>query len=30
MTVVAVMHPGEDAHDVKKLVAEEIANAILH
>jgi hypothetical protein len=30
MTVVAVMHPGEDGHDVKKLVAEEIANAILH
>jgi len=30
MTVVAVTHPGEDARDAKKLVAEEIVNAVLH
>ncbi len=30
MTVVAVTHPGEDAHEAKKLIAEEIANAVLH
>jgi hypothetical protein len=30
MTVVAVTHPGEDAHEAKKLVAEEIVNAVLH
>jgi hypothetical protein len=25
-----VVHPGEDERDAKKLVAEEIANAVLH
>jgi hypothetical protein len=30
LTVVAVVHPGEDERDAKKLVAEEIANAVLH
>jgi hypothetical protein len=30
MTVVAVFHPGEDEHEAKKLVAEEIVNAALH
>jgi hypothetical protein len=30
MTVVAVIHPGEDLEEAKQLVAEEIANAILH
>jgi hypothetical protein len=30
MTIVAITHPGEDAAAAKKLVAEEIANAILH
>ncbi len=30
MTVVAVYHPGEDEHEAKKLVAEEIVNAALH
>jgi len=30
MTVVALMQPGEDARDAKKLIAEEIANAVLH
>jgi hypothetical protein len=30
MTVVAVAHSGEDLHEAKKLIAEEIANAILH
>lgn len=30
MTVVAVTHPGEDTHDTKKLMAEEIANSVLH
>ena len=28
--VVALAHPGDDARQVKKLVAEEIANAALH
>jgi len=30
MTVVAVFHPGEDEHDAKKMIAEEIVNAALH
>lgn len=30
MTVVAVVHPGDDIDEAKKLVAEEIANAVLH
>jgi hypothetical protein len=30
MTVVAVFHPGEDEHQAKKRVAEEIVNAVLH
>jgi len=30
MTVVAVAHPKEDLHDVKKQLAERIANAVLH
>jgi hypothetical protein len=30
MTVVALAHPGEDIHEAKKMIAEEIANAILH
>ena len=30
LTVVAVVHPGDDMNDAKKLVAEEIANAVLH
>jgi hypothetical protein len=30
LTVVAVVHPGDDVSDAKKLVAEEIANAVLH
>jgi hypothetical protein len=30
LTVVAVIHPGDDVNEVKKLVAEEIANALLH
>jgi hypothetical protein len=29
LTVVAVVHPGDDERDAKKLVAEEIANAVL-
>jgi hypothetical protein len=29
LTVVAVVHPGEDEREAKKLVAEEIANAVL-
>lgn len=29
MTVLAVVHPGEDRHAAKRLVAEEIANAVL-
>lgn len=30
LTVVAVAHPGEDVRAAKKLMAEEIANAVLH
>ncbi|HZP44283.1 MAG TPA: hypothetical protein VFB15_01420 [Candidatus Binataceae bacterium] len=30
LTVVAVVHPGEDVDDAKKLVGEAIANAVLH
>lgn len=30
LVVVAVAHPGYDSHEVRKLVAEEIANAVLH
>ncbi len=30
LTVVAVLHPGEDVRRAKELVAEEIVNAILH
>jgi hypothetical protein len=30
LTVVAVVHPGDDVNDAKKLIAEEIANAVLH
>jgi hypothetical protein len=30
MTVVAVFHPGEDEHEAKKVIAEEIVNAALH
>jgi hypothetical protein len=30
MTAVAVAHPDEDLHDVKKQLAERIANAVLH
>lgn len=30
MTVVALMQPGEDTREAKKLIAEEIANAVLH
>ena len=30
MTVVAVTHPGEDLHEAKELVAEEIVNDVLH
>jgi hypothetical protein len=30
MTVIAVTHPGEDAHEAKELIAEEIVNAVLH
>ncbi len=30
LTVVAVAHPGFDAREVRKLIAEEIANAVLH
>jgi hypothetical protein len=29
MTLVAIVHPGEDINDAKKEIAEEIANAIL-
>jgi hypothetical protein len=29
MTVVAVINPGEDVYEAKRLVAEEIANSIL-
>lgn len=30
LTVLAVAHPGFDKHQVRKLIAEEIANALLH
>jgi hypothetical protein len=30
MTVIAVTHPGEDTHEAKELIAEEIVNAVLH
>ncbi len=30
LTVIAVAHPGYDKHQVRKLIAEEIANAVLH
>ena len=30
MTIVAVTHPGEDTHQAKKLIAEEIVNDVLH
>jgi hypothetical protein len=30
LTVVAVAHPGFDAHEARKLIAEEIANSALH
>jgi hypothetical protein len=30
MIVVAVIHPGDDVDDAKKLVGEEIANSVLH
>jgi hypothetical protein len=30
LTVVAVAHPGFDPHEVRKLIAEEIANSVLH
>lgn len=30
MTVIAVFHPGEDEHQAKKLIAEEIVNTVLH
>jgi len=30
LTVLALVHPGEDARDVKKLMAERIANLLLH
>ncbi|MBF6559095.1 MAG: hypothetical protein IVW56_02305 [Candidatus Binataceae bacterium] len=30
MTIVAVTHPGEDGRSAKKLIAEEIANSVLH
>ena len=30
LTMVALVHPGEDSRDVKKLIAERIANALLH
>jgi hypothetical protein len=30
MTIVAVTHPGEDGRAAKKLIAEEIANSVLH
>jgi hypothetical protein len=30
LTVVALAHPGFDAHEVRKLIAEEIANNVLH
>jgi hypothetical protein len=30
LTVIAVAHPGFDSHEVRKLIAEEIANSVLH
>ena len=30
LTVLAVAHPGSNPHDVRKIIAEEIANAVLH
>jgi hypothetical protein len=30
LAVVAVVHPGEDAREIRKLIAEKIANALLH
>jgi hypothetical protein len=30
MTVVAIIHPGDDVDDAKKVVGEEIANSVLH
>jgi hypothetical protein len=30
MIVIAVFHPGEDEHQAKKLIAEEIVNSVLH
>jgi len=30
LTVVAVAHPGFDSHEARKLIAEEIANSVLH
>jgi len=30
LTVVAVAHPGFDTHEARKLIAEEIANSVLH
>jgi hypothetical protein len=30
LTVIAVAHPGFDAHEARKLIAEEIANSVLH
>ena len=30
LTVIAVAHPGFDAHQARKLIAEEIANSVLH
>ncbi len=30
LTIVAVAHPGFDSHEARKLIAEEIANSVLH
>jgi hypothetical protein len=30
LTVIAVAHPGFDSHEARKLIAEEIANSVLH
>jgi len=30
LTVIAVAHPGFDTHEARKLIAEEIANSVLH
>ena len=30
LTIVSVVHPGEDPHDAKKLMAEKIADSVLH